>query len=514
MPRPPSPQNGDLRITVEVPTARAKPADDTPCRILLLGDFGGRGNAAGAAAHFRPVPVDRDNFNDVLARLDVRLEFPLGPDGERRFVVHFRELADFHPDRLFERAEVFAPLRDLRRRLRDPATFAAAAAEVRAWLSPEAAPEPARPPAEPAAPAGEAPAENLLEQILTAMPGPGPEPSRGVEPAGWKGLLEQLVRPYAVPAPGPDEDRLRNAVDQAAGAVMRSLLHDPAFRALESAWRGLHFLTQRLETGNDLQLYLLDLPKAQLAADLTAGDDPRSSRLHRLLVEEAVETPGGVPWAVVAGLWTFGPSAEDAELLGRAARVARPAGAPLVAAADDRLLGCASLAATPDPAEWNLPADPAGAEAWEALRKLPEASYLGLALPRFLLRLPYGEHSDPAEQFPFEEMPGGAEHEAYLWGNPALFCACLLGQAFRRFGWSWRPGAVQEIDGLPLHVYAEDGESRLKPCAEVLLRQRAADAILNRGLMPLQWVQGSDRVYLARFQSLASPPQALSGRWQ
>ena len=95
--------------------------------------------------------------------------------------------------------------------------------------------------------------------------------------------------------------------------------------------------------------------------------------------------------------------------------------------------------------------------AWEALRKLPEASYLGLALPRFLLRLPYGADTDPTERFAFEEMDARPEHDHYLWGNPALACAYLLAQAFSQDGWDLRPGVVQEIESLPLHVYREAG---------------------------------------------------------
>ena len=75
------------------------------------------------------------------------------------------------------------------------------------------------------------------------------------------------------------------------------------------------------------------------------------------------------------------------------------------------------------------------------------------------------------------------------------------------------PGAIQEIDGLPLHVYKEQGETRLKPCAEVLLSERAMEKILDKGLMPLLSIKNKDAVRLARFQSLADPATSLAGRW-
>ena len=177
------------------------------------------------------------------------------------------------------------------------------------------------------------------------------------------------------------------------------------------------------------------------------------------------------------------------------------------------MLGCESLAATPDPDDWRLALDPNDRQAWEALRKLPESSYLGLALPRFLLRLPYGPGTAGTEQFAFEEMPGVPSHDAYLWGNPCFACVWLLGRAFSRYGWQFRPGVVEDLEDLPVHVYKAEGESLVKPCAEVLLTDRAIEAIVNRGLMPLRSFKNQGTVRLARFQSLADPPTRLMGRW-
>ena len=86
------------------------------------------------------------------------------------------------------------------------------------------------------------------------------------------------------------------------------------------------------------------------------------------------------------------------------------------------------------------PPSPEAAQAWQALRNLPEAAYIGLALPRFLLRLPYGADTEPVEAFDFEEMSSPFDHESFLWGNPGFACALLLGQAFSLNGWQLRPG--------------------------------------------------------------------------
>jgi type VI secretion system protein ImpC len=305
---------------------------------------------------------------------------------------------------------------------------------------------------------------------------------------------------------------LVEVVDEVAAARMRAILHHPVFQALESAWRAVALLVRRLDTDGGLKLFLLDLRRDDLAEDLKATDLIQS-RAARVLVGPR-ETPGGVPWAVLVGNYTFGPTLADGARLARLAHLARAAGAPLLASADPALVGCRSLAATPDPENWKQMPDPNGIETWQALRRIPATAYLGLALPRFLLRQPYGKEGSLSEEFPFEEMIEESTHEDYLWGNPAFACALLLGKAYERRGWRLRPGEMDEIEGLPTWVREVEGDRSLLPCAEVLLRDRAANVLMDHGLIPVQSVQGTDTIRVPQFVSLAQPTRGLAGRWK
>jgi type VI secretion system protein ImpC len=135
-----------------------------------------------------------------------------------------------------------------------------------------------------------------------------------------------------------------------------------------------------------------------------------------------------------------------------------------------------------------------------------------LALPIFLLRLPYVIKTTPLESFDFEESP--EEHEDYLWGNPAIAIALLLGESFSESGWQMRLGSVAEVQNLPLHVSTRHGESMAKPCAEVLLTEETVGAMIEAGLMPLVSFRNRDSVRVARFQSTADPAHPLAGPWQ
>jgi type VI secretion system protein ImpC len=296
--------------------------------------------------------------------------------------------------------------------------------------------------------------------------------------------------------------------------LMRAILHHAAFQALEASWHGLHFLLSRLETNENVQVFLLDLSKEELAADLLPASDLSTTGLYKVLVEKAVETPGAVPWTTVIGDYDFAGNREDTEVLARLAKIYARAGAPFLAGASAQLVGCDALATTPDPRDWQPALKGKDQSAWNALRAMPEAAFIGLALPRFLLRLPYGEATDPIDRFSFEEMEGTPAHSFYLWGNPVFACAGLLGQAFSRNGWQFQPGEILEVDGLPLHVFKENGEVMIKPCAEVLLTQKAAEQILDQGVMPLLSFKEQDKIRLARFQSIAEPLTRLSGPWR
>jgi type VI secretion system protein ImpC len=461
---------------------QAQPAalleSETPFRILILGDFSGRANRGlcetGFAIAQRPVfRVDRDNFDQVLARFEPSLR--LGP----HLSLSFRELDDFHPDRLYERLEIFDRLRTLRRKLADEATFPSAARE----LGLEATP--ARPDVADLA------AGNLLEHAVEATEAC----ATGAPADPLAEYIRRIVAPYLTPKPHPRQAELLAQLDQAIAGLMRAVLHQPAFQALEAAWRAVFFLVRRLETDGRLRVYLLDLSRDELAGDLTRGELVESG-LYRILVEQAVGTLGGEAWSVVAGNFVFEQTKADVELLTRIAKLASQAGAPFLAEAGTQ------------PPE----ADVAGP--WAALRATPEAAWIGLALPRFLLRLPYGRHTDPIESFDFEEMPGVPQHQWYLWGNPAFACAYLLGRAFQNWGWDMRPGMVQDIEDLPAHFYQEEGETRMKPCAEMLLTEEAVEQLLEMGYMPLVSFRNRDRVRLARFQSIAHPPRPLAGPWR
>ena len=504
---------GGVNLTAGADGSSARPSPETPFRIVILGNFSGRANRgiseANTIAKRRAVLVDRDNFDQVLARTGAALQLAIGDDSLR---LRFSELEDFHPDRIFQHLEAFGKLRDLRGRLQNPSTFQRAADELglrssgsvselrRADTSPAAAPNATR-----------LAAGSLLDEMIEQTESRVAEDRYKRKPDEVREFAQRAAAEHVVSSPDARQLEILSVIDRGIGGLMRAVLHNRDFQALEAIWRATFLLVRQLETGSQLKLYVIDISKDELAADLKSAADLRATGMYRLLVEQSVETQGAEPWAIIVGNYAFGSESDDAAVLSRMSQIAHRAHAPFVAEASPRLLGCDSLASTPHPREWKASNPPAGD--WAALRRQPEADSVGLALPRFLLRLPYGKKTVPLESFDFDEFQELPKHEDYLWGNPGFAVALLLAQSFSEAGWDMKPGSVSEIDRLPLHVYEKNGESESKPCAEVLLTEDAAMRLLEEGLIPLVSFKDRDSARVMRFQSVADPLRGLVGPW-
>jgi type VI secretion system protein ImpC len=468
---------------------------DTPFRLLVLGDFGGGGSGPVEARKVRA--VDRDVLEEELSRLGASVEVPVGKGPAAR--VTLRALDDFHPDRLLAGVDALTRWDATRERLEDPRTFAEAAREVREWAGP--APERRETAAPPRAD------DDVMADLLAGA-------SRQAKKAdqAFEAELREIVRPHLAPETDADLPRLLDALNEARAAQLRAILHDPRFREVEAAWRSLDLLVRRVDDAS-VRVFFLDVSRDALLEDLRGHASLQATGLYRRLVTETVETPGAEPWGAILGLYEFGPTLGDAAFFARLAKLALAAGAPFLAGARPAFVGCASLAATPDPDDWRS-AEDEGAAIWEELRALPEASWAALALPRLMLRLPYGAGTDPIDAFPFEETAGAPGNGDYLWGNGGLACALVLAGAFEKEGWNLRPETAAEITGLPSHVFKDGLEARVTPPSEVVLTVRAAQRILEAGLVPVLSLKGSDSVRVARLQAIATPGRPLAGRWK
>ncbi|HHJ17836.1 MAG TPA: hypothetical protein ENJ80_14180 [Gammaproteobacteria bacterium] len=505
---------GRIEFSFGFSSSRGTPAprETDPMQILVLGNF----SASSTRPEGTPLPerriypVDPDSLDQLPGQFTPTLDLQL--ENGLMVPVTFSAMDDFHPDSLYRRLPVFDELRDIVRRLSDNATFPEAAAQLRAIHRPpitaNSTQESTRSTVAASGEDDSATFERLLGRSAATEESP---PARHAHSAVEQ-LISEAIKDQIVPETAPEQRVYTTAAEDAISDLMRQILQHPEFRALEALWRGLDFLARRTELDENLKLFACDVSRDELLSDFQqAGDDLEQSGLFQRLVTQGSRTPGNSPWSLIVGAYTFDASPEDVAVLAALGTVAAQAGGPLLAAASPGILGCRSLPATPDPRDWK----PAEQESdnWQALRQSPVAPWIGLALPRLLMRLPYGENTDELELFAFEEITEPGNTNQLLWGNPAFAVARLIARAFTERGWRMQPDDVQDIGELPAYSYQENGEWTLTPCSEVFLSETAIDRILQLGLIPLVSLKNTNSVRLPRFQSVSETSPALAGQW-
>lgn len=502
---------------------QASPVGKSPLKILVLGNFSGTQGGGTAeqekAERARPILVDRDNFDDVMKLLQVEVELPSG----ETYAVS--SLADFHPDQLLKQHPKLAPLAQLRRELHSPAKFEAAAKEVRSWSLLETKETsttesnqndtvPNRPATDVVADAD--PSDLLDQAIAQSESGTAPPSERqnnGPLSDELQALIQDSLAEIRIEKPAPERDDLVACVDGVTTLALRQVLHSHAFQELEATWRSLHQLVRQLRTGPDIQIMIVDLSKSTLAADLGIAKSLDESTLHRLLVQETVGQPGGIPWGLVLVNDALEATAVDLLLAGCLAKVAAEGSCPVVLGAVPEFVSTLVLADSTDPDE-RVAAKVL--ETWNSIRTMPEAKYLGLSLPRYLARLPYGTHSESIKAFAFEEIEPTMNElptAELLWANTAYLAARLIGSAYTAEGWKFDLQQQRDVDGLPLYCFDNGIEEQLCPCTEVPLNYDAATQLTNAGFMPWLAVKNRGTVQLGAWNSVSAAGTRLAGRW-
>ena len=460
-----------------------------PVRIAVFGDFSA-GAAAGRLetgddlARRKMIPVEFDTLEDTLARLEVKLALPIGEGGDG-VEVAFGELDSFHPDSLYRELPMFKALADLRKRLNNTATFAKAASEVQA-MGGGAQRRASR--SGPRRSKSGAPAADAKLSDFARLVGIAPEVNVD---APVDALLKRILSPFVTKAPDPKRDALVGTVDSALSDAMRTVLHQAEFQNLEALWRGMDMVLRRIETGPSLQVLLVDVSAEEFAADLSGKRDLTETGIYSMLVDKpSQDKAGGV--SLILGLYQFEPTPPHAELLGRMARIADAAGAPFVTSISSEAF-----------TDRRNPPHPLMAQALEALRGLPEASFLALLSPRFMLRHPYGKKSDPISAFTFEEFTPEEGLRGMLWGHPALLAAAVLAAP---------TGNTLSIGDLPFHYVVDgDGDQIALPTTERLVNLAAAEMLRRVGIDALMAHKGQPELRIAGLDTVNGNSIALQG---
>ena len=289
------------------------------------------------------------------------------------------------------------------------------------------------------------------------------------------------------------------------------VMHHEEFQKLEGAWRGLHYLVNNTETDETLKIRVFNISKAEAGKTLkkfkgTAWDQ---SPLFKKIYEEEYGQFGGEPYGCLVADYHFDHSPPDVALLTEMMQICSASHTPLITGASPTLFQLEQWQELNDRRDLTKIFGTAEYAAWRSLREADDSRYLGLCLPRYLARLPYGSKTDPVEDFDFEETVDGSDHSKYCWANAAYAMATNITRSFKQYGWSTSIRGIESggaVEGLPTHTFpTEDGGVDMKCPTEIAISDRREAELAKNGMMPLIHKKNSDFAAFIGAQSLQKP---------
>src|SRR3954453_15359941 len=289
------------------------------------------------------------------------------------------------------------------------------------------------------------------------------------------------------------------------------ILHHPDFQNLEGAWPGLSYLVNNTETDEMLKIRFMNISKADLGKTLkrykgTAWDQ---SPIFKKVYEAEYGRFGGEPFGCLVGDYYFDQTPPDVELLGEMSKVAAAAHTPFIAGASPTIMQMSSWQELANPRDLTKIFTTPEYAAWRSLRESEDSRYLGLAMPRYLSRLPYGAKTNPVEDFAFEEDTGATDHSRYTWSNAAYAMATNINRSFKLYGWCSRIRGVESggaVEGLPVHTFpTDDGGVDMKCPTEIAISDRREAELAKNGFMPLLPRKNPDFAAFIGAQSVQKP---------
>ncbi len=353
-------------------------------------------------------------------------------------------------------------------------------------------------------------APSLLDQVIAATR--PQDPSEAVRAKDYfRQFLDHVVQPGQVVSKDV-ETNIKHwiaEIDKTLSAQVNEVLHDEAFQHLESTWRGLHYLVQQTETGENLKIRVLNTNRRDLFKDLEKAIEFDQSALFKKVYEEEYGQLGGQPYGMLVGDFEFGRSSEDIGLLKMISQVAAAAHAPFVAAASPKLFNFDRFTELTAPRDLTKIFDGVEYASWKSFRESEDSRYVGLTLPHVLGRLPYGEDFSRVTEFNFEEAVDGKESDKYLWMNAAWAYAARVTDAFAKYGWMAHTRGVEgggKVEGLPVHTFpTDDGDVAMKCPTEIAISDRREFELSNLGFLPLLHSKGRDFAVFMGAQSTQKP---------
>jgi type VI secretion system protein ImpC len=349
----------------------------------------------------------------------------------------------------------------------------------------------------------------ILDRIIAETKLTPDDEAYDIAKRGVSAFIEELLKPQNENEPVKKAmvDRMIAEIDAKLSRQMDEILHNAEFQALESSWRGLKLLVDRTNFRENIKLEIINASKQDLLDDFEDSPEIVQSGLYKHIYTAEYGQFGGQPVGALIANYFFDPSAPDVKTLQYVASVACMSHAPFIAAAGPKFFGLENFTGLPDLKDLKDHFEGPQFAKWQSFREQEDARYVGLTVPRFLLRNPYDPEDNPVKTFVYKENVANS-HEHYLWGNTAYTFASKLTDSFAKFRWCPNiigPQSGGAVEDLPLHHFESMGEIETKIPTEVLVSDRREYELAEEGFIALTMRKGSDNAAFFSANSAQKP---------
>ncbi len=333
-------------------------------------------------------------------------------------------------------------------------------------------------------------AYSMTRQGLEAFVAELLEPSRAQEKVS-QGMIDEMIA----------------ALDQKLCQQVDAIMHHESFQKMESAWRSLKFLVDRTDFRENNRIEILNVSKEALLEDFEDAPDITRSGLYKAVYTAEYGQFGGQPIGTIIGNYSFGPGGQDIKLLQSVASVAAMAHAPFIASAGPEFFGMDSYSGLANLKDLSAVFEGPQYAKWNAFRESEDARFVGLTLPNFLLRVPYGDETVPTKKFRYNEDVSDG-NGSFLWGNAAFAFASRLSESFAQYRWCANiigPQGGGTVGDLPIYNYEAMGEAQMKIPTEVLISERREFELAEQGFIALTMRKNTDNAAFFSANSVQKP---------
>ena len=349
----------------------------------------------------------------------------------------------------------------------------------------------------------------LLDSIISQTSLSREDDTYGVVKSGVGALISEMLK-----SENQEEkvnkaivDRMISEIDAKISAQMDEILHNEKFQALESRWRGLYMLVERTDFRQNIEMEIINVSKEELLEDFEECLDITQSGLYKHVYTSGYGQFGGGPVGTIIADYQLSPSNMDMKFLAKVASIAAMSHAPFISSAGPKFFGLESFEGLPDLKDMQDVMSSPQFAAWRGFRENEDSRYVGLTLPRFLLRAPYDPEDNPISKFVYKEDVSES-HEDYLWGNTVYAFASRLTDSFANYRWCTNiigPNSGGAVKDLPVHTFESMGDMEMKIPTEVLVSDRREYELSEQGFIPLTMRKGSNNAAFFAANSAQMP---------